>query len=324
MAEEELASGVLEPDPAYAYINEKYEEMLYKFMYTVYNIIKEEGKNVYFSPFALHRTLAALYYGSRNLAKRDFERKLDMVNPDQISTVYKDICSNFPPNNNDYFSIMYTTFYIQYQHRFEDSSVRVIKDKFKINTEPIDFSKNVEAADKINKYFLSISHGLYDNNLVKADDFLPRDRLVPVIATVFGDNWGYDVNHQYTTQDNFHISSEESIRCHMMVWRKPMLYTKNKELHAEIIKIPLKTEQFSMLIFIPCSRLAELEEQLQYFNISAFMNTAENYDVTLYLPKFGFETTYDLVEPIKQVTCFLLIHVNCQCIITTAFIQTTV
>ncbi|XP_055007231.1 leukocyte elastase inhibitor-like [Boleophthalmus pectinirostris] len=130
--------------------------------------------------------------------------------------------------------------------------------------------------------------------------------LVLVNAIYFKGNWDEPFMGTCTCDDQFWINKNESKPVKMMhqTYWFPLKFI--SEINCQIIDLPYKGNELSMLIFLPSSiedGLEKLEQQLTYENFMKWTcpDMMNKVKVELGLPRFKMEENYDLKDVLTSM-----------------------
>ncbi|KAM8823420.1 serpin peptidase inhibitor, clade B (ovalbumin), member 1, like 3 [Spinachia spinachia] len=168
--------------------------------------------------------------------------------------------------------------------------------------EPVDFVNSSAAARlNINKWVHEQTQGKIKDLL--AEDLLDEStRLVLVNAIYFKGNWNKKFQESATRDVKFRINKNETKSVKMMHQKSKFPFTYIPEANCQILEMPYKGKELSMLIFLPSeiedstTGLEKLEEALTYDNFVEWTrpDMMDEVEVQVGLPRFKMEENYDM------------------------------
>lgn len=161
--------------------------------------------------------------------------------------------------------------------------------------------KNYEAElfsgglEKINNWVKTKTEGKIEKILEMLD---PNSVCVLLNAIYFKGTWDIQFDEKETREAPFRLSEKDNIKVPFMYQKGSFRIIENDDFQA--ISLPYKGNLMSMVVVLPqkIDGLASMEKDLSVEKLEGWLaqiDSASAQDVKLYLPKFKFETGYDLV-----------------------------
>ena len=183
------------------------------------------------------------------------------------------------------------------------SFVEVATSHYSAEVANLDFRNGAAAAGRINQWVNRETKGRIPT-LIDPDSLDHMTALVVTNAVHFLGDWTVPFNASNTRPQPFHVTGGATRDL-------PMMYGKRRVRYAEagpvqMIDLPYKGERLSMSVILPKTRggLAAVEAQLNDKRIGiwlAELDSAQPREVHVHLPKVKAESSYQLVEPLKQM-----------------------
>nr|XP_046226559.1 leukocyte elastase inhibitor-like isoform X1 [Scatophagus argus]XP_046226560.1 leukocyte elastase inhibitor-like isoform X1 [Scatophagus argus] len=192
---------------------------------------------------------------------------------------------------------------------YGEQSYQFVKD-FLVNTnkhynaalESVDFINSSEAARlNINSWVEKQTQGKIKDVLAQGvvDDMT---RLVLVNAIYFKGNWNKQFKESATQDAQFRINKNDTKPVKMMQQKTKFPLTYIPEANCQILEMPYKQKELSMLIFLPneiedsTTGLEKLEKELTYENFVEWTrpDMMDEVEVQVGLPRFKMEEKYDM------------------------------
>uniref|UniRef100_A0A8C6SWD9 Serpin B6 n=1 Tax=Neogobius melanostomus TaxID=47308 RepID=A0A8C6SWD9_9GOBI len=282
---------------------------------------KDKTSNVFFSPLSISSALSMLLLG----AKGSTAKQMREVEVYYVCTMYslclpylvlpqclktkdcKDVHSSFAAllqelNKPD------SSYLSRVENIFTYHTAKFLEETRKFynaELESVDFlNKAEEARNQINSWVEEQTQGKIKDLLVR-DAVDSSSKLVLVNAIYLKADWKEQFEKDFTRDAVFRLNKRET-RTVKMMWHK----SKFKLRHVkEVIELPYKRGELSMLIFLPndiednTTGLEKLEKQL---TCETFMewtrpDKMDLHQVELKLPRFRVEENYELSEVLKHM-----------------------
>ena len=168
---------------------------------------------------------------------------------------------------------------------------------------------NLDFIEETEKSRKTINDWVAEQTKDKILDLIPAGvlnaltRLVLTNAIYFKGQWLTQFDEENTTEEDFRVSPERTIKVPMMSLANgetEFNYLETENL--QILEMPYDREELSMLILLPEEDgLSALEESLNLENIDQWRNTLNRQSVNVFMPKFTFETKYFLGQTFQKM-----------------------
>ncbi len=132
-------------------------------------------------------------------------------------------------------------------------------------------------------------------------------RLVLTNAIYFKGDWATKFKPDLTKPMPFHINSEKTIDVPMMRQNGEFLFAENDD--VKVLELPYVGKDLSMVLLLPKTNMADLDAKLDAARLAEWTGQVSEREVDIYLPKFKFETKYelqDLLSGMGMVDAFAL------------------
>ncbi|XP_029004239.1 serpin peptidase inhibitor, clade B (ovalbumin), member 1, like 3 isoform X2 [Betta splendens] len=259
--------------------------------------------NIFFSPFSISSALAMVMLGAGgNTATQMSECLKTKDCHDEVHTSFAQLLSELNRAGAPYSLSVANRLYGEKSYQFVQDFLAKTKKCYSAELEAVDFKSNYEAAR------LNINSWVEKNTQGKIKDLLGNGvldsltRLVLVNAIYFKGNWNKKFQENATTDVDFKLNKNDTTTVKMMHQKSKFRLTYIPEVSCQILELPYKGEDLSMLIFLPNSiedsstGLEKLQKELTLENFIEWtrpdmMNEVE---VKVGLPRFKLEEKYDM------------------------------
>ncbi|XP_045765082.1 alaserpin-like isoform X1 [Maniola jurtina] len=188
--------------------------------------------------------------------------------------------------------------YIGKDYELNKDFAAVSKETFDSEIKNIDFGENAKAATEINTWVEDQTNHLI-KDLVDPRSLGPDTKAVLVNAIYFKGTWADPFEKESTKDQDFHVNRNKVIPVPMMYRKGHYDYVESDELKSQIIEIPYKGYQASLVVVLPrdVEGILELEEKLKDPQVlDKVMKSSSRPEVIVHMPRFKIETTTNLKD----------------------------
>ena len=264
----------------------------------LYSYLNSESpdKNMFFSPYSLFTAMAMVYEGAGGQTA------------DEIQSVF-----HFPEDHTLQRAAI-AHFYNQFNRpkkEYQLLTANAVWLKMDLTSNIFDkLQKYYRAemfvktpAQKVNQWIERKTKGKFKN--VVDDSGGPGLDLINTIY--FKGDWEEAFEEAHTKEETFTINEQKNVQVPMMQIIKSFNYLETETM--QVLEIPYKGEELSMLIFLPrgfaknpvegADDLASLEKELTEDNLNQWMKSLKRKSVEVHIPKFTFEKDYKLAKTLS-------------------------
>ena len=253
--------------------------------------------NLFYSPYSVFTALAMTYEGARNNTAFEMENVLHIEQDNDSFHEYMQSLYNYLNYNDKYNISTANALWPDFGFSLLDDYIKLIETYYGGNTSEIEYANPEEAARIINEWVENKTNNLI-KNLVPADVIDPiLTKLILTNAIYFKGVWQIQFEEINTTLRDFTLFSGETTQVNTMNLIGTMdkfNYTETDEL--QILELPYDGGDISMMILLPKEGV-NLSDMISTLKTEDFLTWIESMDETeldIYLPKFKFETSYNL------------------------------
>ncbi len=275
------------------------------FSFAFYDEIIKDGKtNIFYSPYSIFIALSMAYEGARNNTAAQMKDILNILQNDSVTeSSFGRLYNLLNQNKEGYMINTANALWTNVDYSFLDSYTNLLKNYYVSEANELDFSKNVEAAEKINTW---IEEQTKDKikDMIKPEMLSDLTKLVLTNAIYFKGLWEKQFNLKNTYETDFETNKLEEIKVDMMSYDsedKNFNYTETDDF--KIIELDYKGKDISMIIILPKENNISLaEEQLSAVNLINWINCFTKTKIEiLQIPKFRLETEYSLNSMLSKM-----------------------
>ncbi|KAM9337505.1 leukocyte elastase inhibitor-like isoform 2-T3 [Symphorus nematophorus] len=263
----------------------------------------DKTANVFYSPFSISSALAMVMLGTSGNTYTQMSECLKTKDiQDDVHVSFAKLLSELNKADAPYALSVANRLYGEQSYQFVQDFLADTKKHYKAELESVDFIKSSEAAR------LNINNWVENQTQGKIKDLLAQGvvdamtRLVLVNAIYFKGNWNKQFKESATRDAQFRLNKNDTKPVRMMHQKSKFPLTYIPEANCQILEMPYKGKELSMLIFLPMdiedstTGLEKLEEQLTYENFVEWTrpDMMDEIEVQVGLPRFKMEETYDM------------------------------
>ncbi|XP_043469953.1 serpin I2-like [Leptopilina heterotoma] len=280
-------------------VNSMFMESLKSFSLNLYReIAKKESGNVLVSPLSANLALSMVVPGARGNTRRELLKALYLEDHDvQIQYDYSSLYYTLTRAE----LIVMNKVYLSTRHRVKLAFKNVLQLYIHAEGELVDFSNAPQAAQEINTCVSRETNGKI-NKILSADDLDPNTDLVLTNVVYFKGQWQYkfeDFNYLY-----FNSADGQRTLVPGMEQEVNISYADVPAIGARFVELPYKgSSNIIMQIVLPNKdvSLEEVETKLEAMTLPNLRNRGSSKKVLIYMPKFKFEKTIELIPILKEM-----------------------
>ena len=279
-------------------------EAMNDFSFRFYEQLRSgNDENIFFSPYSIFTALAMTYEGANDITAEEMAKILNI--PQKNESILKGIKYLYQKLNYgaDYNISTANALWVKESLKLLDEFSELISEYYGGKASNIDFSDPANAAEIINDWVEENTKGKI-KDLVKPEHINPiYTVLVLTNAIYFKDQWRIQFNVDDTIDRDFTLESGETIKTPTMRFLgKEDLFNYTETEDMQILELPYKNDDISMMIFLPKDKkLEEVLESVNESSLSKWKNRMTKCEVDIYLPKFKLETSYELSNVLKEM-----------------------
>ncbi len=260
------------------------------FAVRLYQELNTKKGNIFFSPFSVSSALGMTYAGARHNTATEMKKALSFeLDQTLLHDTFKQLNQNLlDAANKDGQKLNIANGLCLTGGDLSEEFKALLQNSYKAEL----FSGSLEI---INDWVKTKTEGKIEKILEQLD---PNSVCVLLNAIYFKGTWDNQFDEKRTREAPFRLSEKENIKVPFMHQKKRFKLIENDDFQA--ISLPYKGNLMSMVVLLPrnIDGLASLEKKLSVENLGEWLNKIDSSparNTDLYLPKFKFETDYNLV-----------------------------
>ncbi|XP_011178593.2 serine protease inhibitor 42Dd [Zeugodacus cucurbitae] len=271
----------------------------------------QPNENIIVSPASVQTCLAMTYVGAANQTAAEMRRVLSLerfANQEAAAADFGELIQTAVKAPQSKLE-MANRIYVDRRLQIIPSYQALLSRYFQSSAVTVDFARNVEAAQSINAWVESETHGKI-KNLIDPAVLTPDTAVVLTNAIYFKAEWLYPFDPSYTVPRDFNVNSAQRVKVPMMFRTDvDIRYAAVPNLDLVAAELPYQNTALRMLILLPNQLdggVARLEQTLSVNTLQQMRGLLKATTLDLVLPKFKIEFDLSLVEPLKTMGLNLL------------------
>jgi len=266
------------------------------FAIAIYNQLRSQDGNLFFSPESISTALAMTYAGARGDTASEMAKTLHFtLPPERLHPAMDALLNNLNAAHNGYQLRVADALWAQQDYVFRDDFLKLIKSDYGAGFNQVDFKGATEAAR------LTINQWTEQKTNNKIKDLLQPgvlDSLTKMVLTnaiYFKGDWRTPFSKAWTKDDDFHLSPARNVKAPLMHLTEGFDYFDGGTFQA--LEIPYESGDLSMIVFLPreIGGLPALEESLTASHMKQWLDQLKWVpEVILTLPKFQMTRQFGL------------------------------
>jgi serpin B len=279
-----------------------------QFSVSLYKQLNQNEGNLFFSPYSISSALAMTYAGAQADTAKEMAKVLFFLSGqngthESFAALSDDLGSI--QQKGDVELRIANSLWAEQSFTFKDDFLNLVKEHYKSEINKADFKNNsVLAAQAINAWVEQKTNSRI-KDLVSPGVLNDLTRLVLVNAIYFKGKWQDEFKKDATQSQQFYTNATDSTPVELMYKKGDFKYAEDDL--CQILEIPYKGNDLSMLIFLPQAKdgLSSLENVFSYEYLTLFQLQMPSREINVYLPKFKLEQSFSLNDNLKKMGMLL-------------------
>ncbi|NIM19985.1 MAG: serpin family protein [Candidatus Latescibacteria bacterium] len=274
------------------------------FAVSLYDKLKREEGNLFFSPFSISTALAMTYAGAKGETASQMSNALRFaLKADRLHHIYgavmKDL--NARGETGGYELSVANALWGQKGVKLLEQFLDLVQASYGAGVKDIDFAGDPEAARLEINGWVEEKTKEKIKNLLARGTITPLTRLVLTNAIYFKGDWASKFDEARTQDAPFFLVSGDSVDVPFMSQTDEYAYMETEDFQA--LSLPYVNEELSMVVLLPRKNdgLSALEDSLSQENLAGWTQRFHKREVTVYLPKFKMTSAFKLNEVLESL-----------------------
>jgi len=279
------------------------------FAFDLYQALREEDDNLFFSPYSISLALAMTYAGARGETVQQMADTLHFIlSQDRLHPAFNSLDIELSQRgegakgkNGEGFRLnIVNAIWGQEGYKFLSEFLDVLAENYGAGLRPLDFANAPEEPR------ITINNWVSDQTEGRIEDLIPQGlidvltRLVLTNAIYFNAAWQHPFNEDMTEDGPFYLLDGGEVTLPMMKQTESFSYAEGDGYQA--IELPYDGRELSMVILLPrAGQFEAFEDSLDAQRVDAILKDVEPRRVALTMPRFEFEPSFSLKEALAAM-----------------------
>jgi serpin B len=279
------------------------------FAFDLYQVLREENDNFFYSPYSISLALAMTYAGARGETEQQMADTLHFILPqDRLHPAFNGLDLELARRgegargkDGEGFRLnVVNALWGQEGFQFLSAFLDVLAEDYGAGLRLLDFVNAPEESR------VTINDWVSDQTEGRIEDLIPQDvintltRLVLTNAIYFNAAWAEPFEPDQTNDGTFHLLDGGEVTVPMMRQTESFGYAEGEEYRA--VELPYDGWELSMVILLPeAGEFEPFEGSLDAEQVDAILKNLARRQVTLTMPKFEFESGFSLKEALAAM-----------------------
>jgi serpin B len=273
----------------------------------LYQQLREEEGNLFFSPHSISVALAMTYAGARGETADQMADTLHFtLSQDDLHAAFNALdltLQHDEETDEETFTLnIANSLWAEETYDFRDEFLDLLAHNYGAGLRLVDFVNQYEAARKaINQWVEEKTEGKI-KDLIPEGGVTDLTRLVLANAIYFNAKWAHTFPEDRTQDGSFTTADGSEVTTPMMSWDKPQFVPYAQGEGYQAIELPYRGGDASMVILVPdADTLAEFEAELTGERLQRIIDSMETRGVALTMPKFEYDAATSLADTLAAM-----------------------
>jgi len=279
------------------------------FAFELYQAIKGEEDNLFYSPYSISLALAMTYAGARGETAQQMADTLQfLLDQDKLHPAFNWLDAELAKRgegaagkDGEGFRLnIVNAIWGQKDYEFLSAFLDVLAENYGAGLRILDFITETE------KSRLTINDWVSDQTEGRIEDLIPQGaidaltRLVLTNAIYFNAAWAYPFDDDMTADGPFYLLDGGQVTVPMMKQTESFGYTEGEGYQA--VELPYDGGELSMVILLPeAGNFEAFEEGLQAQQVCDIISSLQATQIGLNMPKFEFDSEFNLKDTLADM-----------------------
>lgn len=272
------------------------------FALDIYLKLSEEKGNVFLSPWSIYSAMAMTYEGARGKTADEMQSVMHFLKNDSMRRQSFSLLHEWLNMEDTGCKLCNANaLWVQIDYSLLDKYTEIIKRYYHGDAKNLDFASATEEACRIIDSWVEDKTDNKIVNFISPGIIKPDTCLVLTNAIYFKGIWAKKFDESITIDGDFRTDSGKIIKVPMMSTGKGSRFKYMETKDLQMLEIPYRCENLSMLILLPRGDVLSLERSLTLEKLSEWKKSLTEIQVYVHIPKFKLSTKYCLNEKLKDM-----------------------
>lgn len=276
-----------------------------EFAFDMFQALKQEEGNLFYSPYSISLALAMTYAGAQNETATEMADTLHFTLPqEQLHPAFNwldlELAGRSGKGDDEFRLNIANAIWGQKDYTFLDGFLDTLGLNYGAGLRIVDFINDPEPSR------ITINDWVSDETEGKIEDLIPQGlidsmtRLVLTNAIYFNAAWLNPFNSDSTSDGEFHLIDGGSVTVPMMAQSESFAYADGDG--YQVVEMLYNGSELSMVVLLPDSgEFESFEDSLDSALVDQIIASLENREVDLAMPKFEYEYECGLAQTLADM-----------------------
>ena len=269
-----------------------------KFALDLYNELKSEEGNIFYSSYSIYSALGMTYEGAKGETANEMEDVFGY--PDNLKPNFAAVYNSI--NNREGYELRTgNALWVQEDYKLLDNYVYNVEKYYGGKASNLNFKSETEKSRETINNFIEEQTNNKIKDLIPEGALNPMTRLVLTNAVYFKGDWKWEFDKSKTMEMDFRLEDGSFVEVPMMHMEPDEAEFNYADLgNLQVLELPYKSDEVSMLVLLPNRSVDDLNLTLE--NINKWKNQMEKESLDdIYLPKFEFDSKYMMKDTLSKM-----------------------
>jgi serpin B len=275
-----------------------------QFAFDIYSELdKSDEGNIFYSPYSISAALAITYEGAKGQTADEMKSVFHFPESNILRPNFATIYNELNKGNNAYELRTGNALWVQQDYQLLQDYTGRVEQYYGGKAANVDFIKETEKSRQTINAFIEQQTNDKIKDLIPPGILDSMTRLVLTNAIYFKGTWEWEFDKSDTRDQDFKITPTNIVKTPMM-YMKPDKATFNyvDSEDFQILELPYKGEEISMLILLPTENIDTIETSLTSEKLNEYKAQMKETKLdSISLPKFEFDTKYFMKDTLSAL-----------------------
>ncbi len=273
------------------------------FVFAFYSEITKENEksNIFFSPFGISTAFSIAYEGAEGNTASEMLQVFGFESDDKKrQEKISDALSRLNHKDDWYKLQVANALWIKDEYKIKQDYIDTVQTHYSGTVENVDFVTD-DGIDRINQWVKDKTNDKIEK-ILEPDSTDELTLMVITNAVYFKGKWSSQFSPEKTTDKPFWTDKNNSVMIPMM--SEPAdVYNYAETDYFQALELNYLGRDISMVVLLPKDRdgIKSLEQSINKDKFDSIKNSMTRQPLTVQMPKFEFETEYDLIKPLQSL-----------------------
>ena len=279
------------------------------FALDLYQGLKGQPGNLFFSPYSISTSLAMTYAGARGQTEVEMRRTAHFNLPrDSVHAAFGELIRrmNKVRRWNRIVLAAANSIWCQRDYQFTEQFLNVSHTRYQADAQLADFKRSPDAAcDRINAWARQKTKGRV-KKMIQASPLTRDTRLILCNAIYFKGRWAVEFKPKDTRPEPFSVATNHTVIVPMMLQTSEFKTAPVQEPSMELLELPYYGKDLSMIVLLPkaVDGLPGVEKELNAESLRSWLtdlDQAHPQKTCVRLPRFTTSQGFELAKLLQSL-----------------------